>query len=67
MKTLLPGSICGQGGGVFVTVMLFDAVLLPTPFATVTLTVYWPMAVKTGAKVAPCIAPRKFAGCTLHE
>src|SRR6266571_3374341 len=34
MKTLLPGSICGQGGGVFVTVMLFDAVLLQSPLTT---------------------------------
>ena len=67
MKTLLPGSSCGQGGDVFVTVMLFEAVLLPMPFTTVTLTVYWPTAVKSGAKVAPCVAPWKFAGCTLHE
>jgi len=51
----------------FVTVMLREAVLLPMPLATVTLTVYWPTAVKSGAKVAPCVAPWKFAGCTLHE
>src|SRR6266513_147992 len=31
MKTLLPGSSCGQGGGVFVTVMLREAVLMPRP------------------------------------
>src|ERR1051326_2722475 len=67
MKTWLPGSICGQSGGVFVTVMLFDAVLLPMPFVTVTLTVYCPAAANTGAKMAPNVAPRKLAGCTLHE
>ena len=66
MKTLLPGDIGGQTGGVFVTVTFFVAVLVPIAFVTVILTVYWPTAVKVGANVAAVVAPRNVAGCTLH-